>query len=279
MPYLVRVSVQVPSWIQVLITYDRYVQLAFPNSLIIFRNKKFIVVVVAVMTLLLLMVNAPNLYFGLITVTENATIADENGTKSVVELTTVSCTSTRHVVLARDLIGIVCRTLVPFVFIFYGNFLLVRLFIDLKQKMFQKKLSKTSLGSAICDARSNQISALNHYVNFHHSQSDKVSETKSRKESSFIMSIIAIDMFFLATLLPLAISLIMINVFQYMPETGSPKLMASAKLTYYIAASISLWACICPFVFTFIFNRHFRREFIMLLIDFKDLFYYTVSVY
>ena len=247
-PCLARILSQTSSWIQVLITFDRYILIAHPSKACHLKNRKLISWVIIVTILLLCLINVlPNLFFYIQT-TEIILQPNTNQTHvNLTIVTTISCTSRDYIVLVRDLISVLFRTIVPFVLICYGNFSLIQTFLKSKRKI-QQMADTSSISSSL----------------------SKLSDIRPRKENNFIYSIIFLDTVFLVTLLPLTITTIMFNIYQYIPSIGSVVTQDACKLAYYMTVFIASLSSVFPFLITYFTNKIFKRECHNFLIELKS---------
>ena len=251
-PYAVRICVQIPSWIQVFITYDRYFLVAYPNRFRFLRTKLFIFLLNSGMMVFLLAINVPNLLFNLRSQTVSSS-SNINGSNMTSVTTTRTCVSTRDISLWRDMTAIVVRTMVPFFLILYGNSLLVRTFLESKRRVHASHADQTSATNNSSESTSKSI------------KTNASTSRASKKEFPFINSIIAMDVFFLISLLPLAVTLVISNIYTYIPSIGSPGNVAANRLAYFISIYFSVTANIFTFVVTLMFNKLFKRELLSIL--------------
>ena len=170
MPYLVRVTVQIPSWIQVLITLDRLIYIRYFNRFAFMQNKKILAFIITAMVSVLLLVNFESLLYNIIDTTQQSSNATTNTTPIY------SCTSDKPIIVARDMTAVISRTIIPFILIVLLNSLLVRSVTESKAKF-------------------------------------KNNSDVFRKEFSFIISIIFQGVFFILMLAPLAVSLVLFDIY------------------------------------------------------------------
>ena len=245
--YLVRVIPQIPMWLEVLITFDRLVFVLKIKKLEFLQQKRVICLLLALIVFMLSALNFSNLEF-FVTKTdtfENVTIEGSNQTSLVVS-STYLCTSYKEVVLMWDVIAITIRTIIPFILIVGANTKLVRALFESR-----KKFKRSESISNTKDAK--------HIANL-------------RKEYSFLMSIVALDFFFVSVLIPLAVTLILLDFYAFIPSLATPTRVASARLAYYISFYVSSLPYAMGFVINLIFNRVFRSEILEIIVNVKASF-------
>ena len=109
-----------------------------------------------------------------------------------------SCANYKEVVLMRDSVAIVIRTAIPFLIIVASNAMLLG-------ALFTTKFHKREGASS-----------------------------QYQIEYSFMLSTIALGFFFILVLAPLAVTLILLNVYSMVPSWASPTLLAAARVSYLI---------------------------------------------
>jgi hypothetical protein len=171
--FLVAWVVQLSSWLQVMITIDRIISVKYPNRFKILKDRRFLFMIVVALYASLSIANCLNFFYYI----EDVTVQAINNSNSSLTIKEKICTSNRTIVFIRDLIGILLRTIVPFLITFVLNFLLIRCLIESKKKINKDKHLK--------------------------------------KERQFAITIIALNCLFFVTQLPLGASLILLNVKQY----------------------------------------------------------------
>ncbi|CAF0953843.1 unnamed protein product [Brachionus calyciflorus] len=143
-------------------------------------------------------------------------------------LTTVTCVaSTPLVLFLRDLAAISLRTAIPFFLIFTTNTLLIR-FVIVSRQEFKNNLNSW------------------------------------RKKQNFAFSIIAMNIFFLFNLIPVAITTILFNIYQ-----TNPQILAGVNLATFISIYISILNQSCPFLINLKFNKLFFKEFVNMIKELK----------
>ena len=200
------------------------------------EKRSYIVLMIAFITIFICAFNFANFEFfvAMTTTAANVTLNGSNET-SLVLTKSYSCTSFKEVVLMRDSIAIVIRTVIPFIIIVASNAMLIQALFVSKSK-FKRP---TSLSGSVANEGMN---------------------SRSRKERSFLLSIIALDSLFVAALAPLAVCLILLDVYAFVPSLSSPTLVAAARLSYYISFYISALPYALGFVVNLLFNRVFLNE-------------------
>ena len=248
LPYLVRILVQFPSWIHVLITYDRLIFLFYAKKNMLLSNRTRIALTVAAMMLLIALANFSNILFELRRSEKKSyKLLYENRSEKVyeeiLERREVECTASVLVVSVRDVTTLMCRVFLPFILITVGNVLLVKKFMEKKDNLrrmsiiHEIKTETTSRGGSV--GRKN-----NNY--------------RTTREKQFIKSVIFIDFIFLLTILPLA-TVGQLDRYGH-ARPMNPKRLAVIKLTYNICIFVAMIASLSSFLVNFFFNKLFKNE-------------------
>ena len=259
--YVLRLTVQLPSWIQVLVTYDRYILVAYPNRFNFLKTRKFVAIITSLVLFSLCLLNVPNFFFYLTTTTSLASTLTANRTIVSVNRTSIACVSERHISLIRDMVPVFFRIIIPFALIIHGNSLLVKTFLATKKKHVH------SVQAASRDKQSSNTTVAT--TNTTHSLAEQ-NKRRHKKESSFVKSIIAMDTSFIIILLPLGVTLIFLNLYNYIPSLGTPGNIAANRMSFVISGVLSIWASLFPCILTFVFNKLFRNELIAIFVELKQ---------
>ena len=235
--YLIRVTVQLPSWIQVLMTYERFISVVYPNKFKFTKSKSRLALVILGIVLFIMVLNSINFWFYVQQSVnyKNLTSFDTNGTAVITLKTSVSrvCLSDRSLVRARDMMTASFRSILPFTFMLIGNVLLIRALVKSKKKT--------------------------------HSSSSKSSRSSMRKEVQFTISILAINMLFMIVYLPLAVTLYISGILAYNPSLASATFKAGNALAFHISLYIAFLNNSLPLLINLKFNHLFRKEFYQMI--------------
>lgn len=236
LPYLLRLSVHLCSWIQVLVTYDRLIYLAYPRRMTFLKRKPNILLIILLLTLALALLNLEHVWFSVHETTRTSAtqlISNNNNNASHVRtrnVTVVTCTSSHLVVTIRDVIAIMLRGVLPFILIMIGNSLLAR-------ALFKSK------------RRAHSIS--------------RRSSMKSRRERNFALSIFIMDILFVIFLIPMLVTIVISNLHMFIGV--SEPMRAAAYLAYMMSIYFSGLTLASPFLVNLIFNKIFRAELVNFL--------------
>lgn len=136
------------------------------------------------------------------------------------------CTASKTVTLIRDTMGQLIRIYLPFSLMFIINIILIRILIKSKLNLRMDK--------------------------------------SLRKEIHFSLSIVALNIMFLITSLPLSYFIIWLNVYPNGLDTVVKQV--TYEMNYTIAAYFLTFDYCLQFLVNLVFNRIFRREFVKILI-------------
>ncbi|CAF1072082.1 unnamed protein product [Brachionus calyciflorus] len=104
--FLLRVLYQTSSWLNVVITADRFIFILFPNKFELKKNKKLTYLILFGIFALICLTNIPNFTLYLVTLNPNSTAP---------VYTNRYCTSTSDILLIRSIQTITMRTALPFI--------------------------------------------------------------------------------------------------------------------------------------------------------------------
>jgi hypothetical protein len=147
---------------------------------------------------------------------------------------TLQCKSINIIETYMDLVRIFMRAIIPFVLIIIINSFLIKRLIQLKSKINKNKISKN--------------------------------------EHNFSSSIVALSTFFIISLLPLVVSLIMFQIMQKLNMTNT-KAYVIANFFYNFSLLVSSYNYCFQFLVNMKFNLIFRKEFIMFYFEIKAKFH------
>jgi hypothetical protein len=230
--FLVSWGAQLSSWLQVMITFDRILSVNFSNRFKQLRKRKFILMIILLIFVALAFINGINFFYYLkeVNVVNTAqTRLNTSIANASEELAETVCTSDATVVFIRDMVIILFRTVVPFIITFVLNLLLIRCLMSSK-----RKLKKTA-------------------ANLH-------------RERQFAFTIIALNVFFFLTQLPLGASLILLNIEQHAAISTNAMLI---NFAFYVSVYVGLLFNTFSFLVYLCFNKIFRKEFFLMLVSIK----------
>lgn len=140
------------------------------------------------------------------------------------------CCGSYEISMSRDLIFNIIASFLPFVCMLGTNIWLIRILFKSRQK-----------------------------VN---------NDSSMKKDYNFAFSLIALNIFFLITLIPMAINTVLIHVFYY--QNKNSPLFYGASLSIFITTYISSLNFAIPFLLHLEFNKLFKKEF-------KSIFFSTLK--
>jgi hypothetical protein len=223
--YLLRITTQTTSWWLVMMTLDRTLTVKYPRKFEFLRNRKLLILMLILCIITLTGINFANFLYERV---ETRTILNANTTNQSI-LLSVSCTSSRELVIIRDLLSQSFRTIIPYILMIGLNVSLIRTLINSKRKF---------------------------------SRNDSM-----RKEYEFAFGLVANNLFYFLLLGSLLVSVLVSNYLAYIAQV-SPQSRANtnSSLALNITAYISFLNNSITFFTNLIFNKIFRKEFFDLLI-------------
>jgi hypothetical protein len=275
--YFVRMTQQIPGWIEVLITYDRLAFVAYPNRFQFLRSRLNITLMIAGIILVLCCVNSVNLW---LVVTEKTLGAFKsmNSTSSIKSASDAdrSCVDYEYLnksitlkecshfdpnfTFIRDILSITSRIILPFVFMTYGNLKLAMKFIQSKERM------RHDGHQAHQPSNEQPLRPISSAVL-------RMMSVAKQKELAFVKPIILMDLLFIFSLLPVGITAFVLHAYkQSPPQPQSPDQndhyqshLRLIQLLYNMLIYISTMSLSLSCVFNLFFNRLFKHELFSML--------------
>lgn len=236
--FFLRSCVQLSSWIEILITYDRNNSIRWANWFQIKDKKKFNQIIF-VCVLIIFILNSPNLAFSLVDASFSSSSSLSNLTRSNETVNRKLCLASSEIHFLRDMLSKVLGIYLPLLVMVYMN---VNLFRDLLNSSKNRP----------------------HLINLN-DQSLMKNKKKSpffKRELNYGLTIFTLNMLYLLTNLPIAIvmTIITLDLFSS-PVIGinEENLKRIYTMNLFSMFLISFFYSSTFFV-NFIFNRHFNKE-------------------
>ena len=233
--FIKRTLRSVPTWIETLITFDRFLLVLYPNRFNFMKNKINLSIIMFIMIIFLCIANSSNFFYYLSYSYKNKTYIDNNLNKTVYNgtyLVSISCTASKTVNLMGDLSAPTIKTFIPGIIMGILSFMIVK-----KVRRSRKEIKR--------------IQSYN-------------SNDASSKERQFTVSILCINSVFLTLNLPIfiitLIKQIYDNAFNYQDPYIKTIILSIYLITFDIA---NLYHSFMFFIFL-IFNKLFLKEIILL---------------
>lgn len=218
-----RTVIQSPSWIQIIITLDRFRSVVCPSRFGFMKNRLVLILMLASVFFVLMLVNLGHLWF--YTVPVKTTVAEFNQTlNKTINKTTTSllCTSSAHLATATDVMNVLLRSYIPFVIMFTLNIMLTRKFLQSKKNLNTKSSMK--------------------------------------KEYNFTMTVIGMNLTFFTLYTPWSVWYIINQIVINTPGLQSNVLSANLNLFQSFAFSIAYLNNSFSFILNLVFNSLFRGQ-------------------
>lgn len=220
---------QSPSWVQVIITIDRFRSVVCPSSLQFFKSKMKLTLILISIFFILFMVNTGIWWFYFAQVTVKKIIFDGNSNTSInVTLKSYVCTSSTLTATATDIINVLFRLCIPFVVMLVMNIILTRNLILSKKKISTQNRS-------------------------------------FKREYNYTITVIGLNFLFCILNTPWAIWYILNRIELSGVGLQSPIAVASLNLLQSISFSIFYLNNSSSFFLNLIFNKLFRKQLYFLL--------------
>ena len=227
-------TLQMSSWANVLVTFDRLLCVTYRNKFAFMKKKRNLFLGFIILFVVLTILDIPNFLFKVVTV-ESSTIQNatfSNGTQNNIIIINNEkvCTASKNIVYIRDTISMILRYILPFALMILLNTLLIKRLIKSKQ----------------------------------------IANRQLKKEYSFAFTVVFLNAFFVITLLPSALILIGSNIVGYKDTTTvSYKTTAIMNFAYVVGQYFSGFNYTFTLLLNLQFNRLFRKEFIKMILDIK----------
>lgn len=218
-----RSVIQSPSWMQVIITFDRFRSVCFPTKFIFMEQKRFIIKIVIGLFFIMFLLNMEHGWFFLSRNVVNQTVFDivTNKTFNRTNLYQ-TCTASQILLSFTDLKMVFMRSYIPVFIMLFLNIIVSRTFLSSRKKMNKKE-------SLI-------------------------------KEYTFTRTVILMNVTFFILYLPWSVWYAVNTVFKNTPGAMTKTISAKLSLTQSIFFSIAYLNNCSSFFVNFVFNRHFRNE-------------------
>ena len=125
--FALRVFAQMSSWMNVFVTVDRMISIAYPNKYSLLKCKKRLSLLIFIQFILLCLINAPNFLFKVQTFSSTDPLTNDT-------ITTKSCKSTETIAKVRDMIMATFKVALPIIIMAVLNIFLIYKLIKEKSK-------------------------------------------------------------------------------------------------------------------------------------------------
>lgn len=231
-----KVAIQAPSWVQVLLTFERYTSVVLINKLDFFKNKRNVLLALVSIMYILIVVNSSAAWFYISTTVHNGS----NSTKYVL---IQRCTSSIVTSFVTDCVNLLFRFVLPFVVMIWLNVMLSRNLYASKRR----------------------ANGINFRANFSSNSSLVIQRKSFRRELNYTITILGFNILFCALNLPWAVWYILVHIeqvgvwFQSRLDTATLNLLNSIFFSIFYINNYS------SFVLNICFNRVFRSTFLFLV--------------
>jgi hypothetical protein len=221
--------IQSPSWVQVIITFERYLSVCYANKFGLFKRKRNVIVMLVSVFVILTVVNTGHAWFYTVLVTKNATDYAYSGDDSLRILITNSsrtCTSSKIVALVTDFINVAFRFVIPITIMIVLNVLISR-------NLYKSKKRSKAINKSL------------------------------KQERNYTLTVAGFNVLFFVLNLPWAVY----YVLNYIQSSGIVVFSSSLDdailgLMNSIVFSIFYLNNLSSFFLNFFFNRVFRKQFV-----------------
>ena len=213
--YIIRICVQMSSWLNVMVSFDRIICILYPSRFKFIENKNKLSLIMLSLFFIICIINVPNAFFSVIV---QVTL---NPLTNQTLATSMACSSTKRITLARDIIAQLMRTLIPVILEAILNTLLVYKIVK------EKKSLNISRSLA--------------------------------KEYKFAFTIVMLNFTFLFTQTPLLIITIYLTILNQQ-GSATPRILAIVNFSYGVSVLFSSYMFGSLFFINLQFNKIFQNE-------------------
>ncbi|CAF0879695.1 unnamed protein product [Brachionus calyciflorus] len=239
--YIRRNIFNATSWIQALISFDRFLFIFFPAKNKLFSQKKYLFMLMGCIMCFILITNSTNLI-------SNSVISISFNNLTNQTVISESCVQTKIVSLATDFIAILMRLYIPFLIMVILNLLVIKKLYRTKKRV--KKSTSNTILIQVTTSSKNLVS--------------NGQRTFSNKEYKFVFATITMDLVFWIFYAPVSINLTLsiVNTFtriftQRVPAANYSLYSNLSQLMAFTYHSVAIFMYLA-------FNQHFRAEFLAL---------------
>jgi len=225
--FLQRVSLDIPSFQQVLITFQFYMSIKFPMKFIAMQNsKKQYLFIILSMILFAVCENIEYFFYDLLVNDSNST--SKNGTENSSRLIHDNvCFASFYLILGSGISSLIFRNFLPFIIMLIFNILII------------------------------------YHVLKNHSKLNRTYRARGHKH--FFISILTINLIFFILYLPWSIAEIIVYVQYFFTARQSQTIDSGVLYFYNVGWSISYLNYIFPFFVYYNCNRLFRKELFLIV--------------
>ena len=235
MLYTTRITLQMSSWANVLITFDRLLCVTYRNKFAFMKKKTNLFLGFIILFVVLTILDIPNFFFELVTVEsptiQNSTLSNRTQSSNIIIVNNEKvCTASKNIVYIRDTISMILRYILPFLLMILLNTLLIKRLLKSKQ----------------------------------------IANRQLKKEHNFAFTVVFLNAFFVITLLPSAFILIGSNIVGYKDTTTvSYRTTAIMNFAYVAGQYFAGFNYTFTLLLNLKFNKMFRKEFFKMIFDIK----------
>lgn len=225
--FLQRVSLDIPSFQQVLITFQFYMSIKFPLKFMAMQNsKKQYLIIILSMILFAVCENIGYFFFDLVVNDSNSTNANSTDNSSSLIQTNV-CFASFALIMGSGISSLIFRNFVPFTMMLIFNILII------------------------------------YHVLKNHSKLNRTYRARGHKH--FFISIMTINLIFFILYLPWSIAQIIVYVQYFFTARQSQTIDSGVLYFYNVGWSISYLNYIFPFFVYYNCNRLFRKQIFLIV--------------
>jgi hypothetical protein len=223
-----KIATQCPSWVQLIMTFDRFRCVVYPRRFKFMENKRKLIALLVSLFFVILLINSAYLGYFIYPQTTTKTQFDPN-TNITINKTTFSlnCTASAELALIADVLNVIMRSYLPFSLMLVLNISMTKRFLASKKNSLRNK--------------------------------------SLRREYVFTLTVFGINVLFFILYTPWSVYYVLNRVAQSLSSWQTPFITAQLNLFQSIAFCIAYCNNMTLFLINIIFNSSFRREFCLML--------------
>jgi hypothetical protein len=220
-----KIVTQAPSWIQLIMTFDRFRCVVCPQKFRYLENRLKLISTLVCVFIVLTFINTPFLWYYTAEVKTITNVFDSNSNRTMnMTVLSLSCTISSELGLATDILNVLMRSYIPFVLMIFLNVSMTRRFL----------------------------------------RSKKISTSRNRslkREYIFTLTVFGMSLTFFVFYLPWSVYYVLNRIFQSISSLQTAQIDAQLNIFQSIAFSIAYANNWSLFFVNVVFNGVFRKEF------------------
>jgi hypothetical protein len=219
-----RATTQAPSWLHVLITFDRFLSVCYPKKMKHFRRRSTLICIIVIIPCVLLILNIQHIFYDIYE-SNSTSLIFMNGTNesTIVFNYKRICSASETLQSVVEFVYVLLRAFIPFSIKLFLNIKLIKCFLKSKKRSNNKNLA-------------------------------------SKREKIFTITVIVMDISYFLLYMPWSGYFIALNIYKLSTAENNELWNANMMLVQSITYSIALVNNFSSFFVNIVMNSIFRNE-------------------